>query len=435
MASPVSDAGSAAITAAPAVVPFVAAEEAKGAEPRDALVVDLYRSFADLAPFRAEWDDFMEAIGAEIFLTHDWLATWWKYYGKDRPLLIACMRHRGALIAALPLYLDRISLGAFSLRVIRIVGSIYMPVTLTLPVQRSRLAEALPRLIAVVSDEWRWDLIHLGVLSGKCEVIPQIRDALASCHPLVEEPVIRQTGVQTYFDLEADWDAYVARLNKSKRKRLKNCLKEITKNNYVVSSHLSGAEDFSVHFEAFHRQHQDHWRDRGLPGHFRDWPDAYAFHREVAATSLNRDRLRLLAIHVNGKIAGYEYMYKFAQTYNSFLGSRGPLDEKKGITYGRVAFYQKYILAMRDNVNCIDSMRGHYPHKVELGGHEKPTHDVLVLNRRRHTTAKAKLAMRLFRLIDVLYAKLWRRRIAPRLGVLPGCPPDLWLRTHPLAHR
>ena len=81
-----------------------------------------------------EWDEFIEGIDGEIFLTYDWCRIWWKYYGAGRELRIFVIRRDKAIIGILPVFLERLGFAPLGLRVVRFVGTDHMPVTIMFPV-------------------------------------------------------------------------------------------------------------------------------------------------------------------------------------------------------------------------------------------------------------------------------------------------------------
>jgi len=96
--------------------------------------VEAYRDFEACSGIREEWDFLVEALEGEIFLTYDWCRVWWKYYGKGRKLLILVFRCQGKVVGLLPVFHERIWLGPLSSRVVKIVGTDFTPITVTIPI-------------------------------------------------------------------------------------------------------------------------------------------------------------------------------------------------------------------------------------------------------------------------------------------------------------
>ena len=84
---------------------------------KDNITVEIYHIFDALANMQQEWDDFIESVGGEIFLTYDWCRIWWKYYGHKRDLTIFVFRNGGEICGILPLFREKIWIGPLSIAV------------------------------------------------------------------------------------------------------------------------------------------------------------------------------------------------------------------------------------------------------------------------------------------------------------------------------
>ena len=82
--------------------------------------IEVFQSFDDAKALQKEWDEFIARIDGEIFLTYDWCRIWWKYYGRGRDLKIFVMRQDGAIIAILPVFLEKLGIAPFGLRVVQV---------------------------------------------------------------------------------------------------------------------------------------------------------------------------------------------------------------------------------------------------------------------------------------------------------------------------
>src|SRR5665811_780501 len=96
---------------------------------------------------RDSWDSFMEEMNAEIFLTYDWCQLWWKYYGKDRHLKIYIFHLSDRIIGILPVFMEKIWLGPFNIKIVKIVCTDFMPTTIILPVSHDYLSQVIPAFL------------------------------------------------------------------------------------------------------------------------------------------------------------------------------------------------------------------------------------------------------------------------------------------------
>jgi hypothetical protein len=77
-------------------------------------VITEAEEFQALAPI---WDSLLEACPdqSSMYLTHEWLATWWKHFGEGRRLNLLLFEREGRVIAIVPLARNEYRIGPFKL--------------------------------------------------------------------------------------------------------------------------------------------------------------------------------------------------------------------------------------------------------------------------------------------------------------------------------
>ena len=146
-----------------------------------------------------EWDEFIEGIDGEIFLTYDWCRIWWKYYGAGRELRIFVFRRDKAIIGILPVFLDRLGIAPLGLRVVRLVGTDHMPVTIMFPVDVKYIGVVLSRFIDELNRIYRWDLLYIGALCGRFDSMDSFIAAFNGMWANGYILDVKTADVQTYF--------------------------------------------------------------------------------------------------------------------------------------------------------------------------------------------------------------------------------------------
>lgn len=397
------------------------------------ILVERFHDFDALEPLQNEWDKFMESIHGEIFLTFDWCRTWWKYYGDKRKLAVFVFRDETGLCAIMPLFCERLSAGPLSVDAVRMVGTDFMPVSMALPVRDGCVHDVIDTLIGEINAVWRWDILHLGALSGGYAALPSLVHAFQS--RLGDDYLcqLKEADVQTYFPVAGDWDKQLASLSSKQRANIRRAFRETDRQGVRIGSRLASGDTLSAMFDGFVAMHQKHWRGMGNAGHFGAWPSAEEFHREIAGIQLGRDRLRLIEIDFDGLPAGYEYIYRFDDSYCWFLNARSEFRDNKRIDFKWISYRIRMECALNDGVKTIDGLRGFYDYKILLGGEVLPTHHLYVYSRRFPSIVTLTLFRMLATLIDIVYHKIWRRRVVPRLGCRVGSFWKFWIRSHTLS--
>lgn len=406
-------------------------ENASIAHDTNNIHVRIYDSFDDLDSLQQEWDQYMESISSEIFLSFDWCCLWWKYYGKGRELKIFIFKQKDQIIGILPLFRETFGQWPIYLNVIKIVGTDFMPITINIPLKREYLEDIIHSLISNLNQIGSWDIIYLGALCGKCELVEDLEKTFKENLPASYNISIKTTDVQTYFKIADNLDAQLATFNKAKRKQMRHFYKQPINGNIVsFDSRYADENNFESFFTAFVRMHQKKWQEDGQAGHFGDWPESYNFHHEIALKQIKHDRLRLLQIKINNEDIGYQYSYKFGDAYYLYLNARKEISQLGQINSHILLLCEDAKKAMTENVRFFDAMRGKYDYKLQAGGYLLPIRDLYIYSAQSFNFIRVSSFKLFFKLLDILYFKIWRRRLAPRLRMRPKTLLNIWIRTH-----
>ena len=389
-----------------------------------------FTTFEEVESIRLEWDRFVEAQTADIFLTYDWCRIWWKYYGNKREPVIFILRSDGNICGILPMFVEQIRVGPIFMKIMKLMCSDYSPVTIPIAIEREHIKTGFTLILKEIMKTKAFDLIYFGALSGRYQDTNILVEAINN--ELGNEWVVevKELDVQTYFSVENCWEKQMERMSQSHRRNTRRVYKEIRDRGMSLTTDFATRETLPSMFEGFIRMHQEHWQKLGKPGHFAQWPFAYDFHKEVAGALVDMDRLRLAEIKLDNRTIGYEYMYKLGNTYCWFLPARAELDKNTKIDFLRLSFGEKVKKAVTDGVTCIDAMRGQYQYKNMMGAESLPVYGVYAFPTNTACVLKVNIFRWFIRLMHILYSKIWLRRVAPRIGFIPGQYNDLWVRSH-----
>jgi CelD/BcsL family acetyltransferase involved in cellulose biosynthesis len=394
--------------------------------------VEIYHNFEELDSIKKEWDEFIESIGSEIFLTFDWCRIWWKYYGRKRDLKVFLFRQEGRLIGIIPLFCEKLCLGPVCVRAAKIVGSDFTLTQFGIPLDLNYMKAILKRFCEKVL-ELEWDIIHIGPVTALYKHTSDLKNTLAKSFGDSYRVLSEENNVQTCFELGDNWETYLTTLSKRDRGDISRNYRYIGRTiddaSAQVVSRFADASDLEGIFDEFVEMHQKHWIKLGKGGHFGDWPDARNFHLEVAKAQLQKNRLRLLKVMIKDYCLGYEYNYKFGETFFQFLNARSDIEQLKSISVGKIVFGELVKRALDEKVRYIDSMRGKYEYKLRLGGKLFPIRSLNIIPRNAVTMVRIKIFRILARLLNLCYYRIWFCRLAPRLHFKRKALRKIWIRT------
>jgi CelD/BcsL family acetyltransferase involved in cellulose biosynthesis len=403
--------------------------------PSSGYPIELYvfDSFEAIETIQCEWDNFIESIRGEIFLTFDWCKLWWKYYGKGRHLKIFIFRLNGQIVGMLPVFMENIWVGPLRTQVVKIVGTDFTPITIILPINNDYLELVIPAFLNRISALWSWDALQIGSLSGAYQQLDRLSETISNTLGCSYKVECKETDVQTYFQITTSFEEQLKTLSARQRTKTKRVYKELQDKRITLTSIAADKHNYMSFFCDFVDMHQAHWQRLGIAGHFVDWPHALELHKDIVSAQMKHNRLRILKIMLNDQCIGYEYMYKFSNTYCWFLSARTDLREFPRIDFHRIAFGEKINHAICDKVNLIDALRGHYEYKLIMGGKLKPVHNFIIYPNKGILNFKYQILKKLAWLLDIIYFKIWRRRLVPRLKMRHKPLLNIWIKTRMFA--
>lgn len=390
----------------------------KSESPAKKIRVEEYNDFGTLASMQQEWDDFVELVGSDIFMTYDWCRVWWKYYGKNRDLRVFVFRSNSEIVGIIPLFFEKLLLRPILIRAAKIVGSDFALAQFSLPIHSMYIKRVIQKLFELLS-EGKWDIMHIGPIAGLYKHYDDLKTAFEKSFGYSLIVASENKGVQTFFKLTDTWDEYLATLDRKERSKIRRhyrlAYKAIGEKTTSIVANCATMDNFERIFEGFVQMHHEHWQKLRKLGHFGDWYSARGFHRELAEAQLKRNRLCLIKITLGDLCLGYKYGYIFGDSYFDFLDARSDCQELSNVGLGRIIYSEMIKEAIQEKAKWIDSMRGKYKHKLEMGGQLFPTRNLYVVPKKTVTAVRVRL-FRLFAwLLNFFYYRVWYCKVAPKL--------------------
>jgi len=262
---------------------------------------------------RDEWTELLEAGDSDcLFLTWEWLNTWWKHLAGDRQLSILVVRSSRRLIGLAPFCLRPPSLSR--LRMFPVleflgngcVGSDYLDFI----VRRGFEADAR-RAFATGLTGKRVALYWTQLRRGNCAAAG-VASELGERNWSVSETV---TNTCPFIELAGmTWEAYLATLGAEHRYNFHRKWKRLNRDYSVQFEQVHTEEQRRESMDLLMEQHNMRWRGRGGSDAF-DTPGLVAFHREFSRLALDRGWLRLFVLRLNGQPAACLYGFHYGGTF------------------------------------------------------------------------------------------------------------------------
>jgi len=286
---------------------------AKTMTDRSNLTVEKIDDGPRFAELKLEWANLLESSTSQcLFLTWEWLYTWWKHLAADRRLSILTVRCGSQLAALAP----------FGVRPPSLARRHFFPVQEFLG-----------------SGNAGSDYLDFIVRTG---YEPEARQAFASClageRPMFDWAQLRcggcfAAGVASMLGEEGwrvaetntntcpfillageSWESYLATLGSEHRYNFNRKWKRLNRDYIVEFEQVRTEEECRESIDLIVTLHNMRWRDRGGSDAFHT-RGLVGFHQEFSQVALERGWLRLYVLRLNGKPAAGLYGFLYHRTF------------------------------------------------------------------------------------------------------------------------
>jgi CelD/BcsL family acetyltransferase involved in cellulose biosynthesis len=272
---------------------------------------------SDVETFRSlreTWNNLLRESGDNnIFLTWEWLFTWWQHYGRDKKLRILLIKESDRIIAIAPFMQWKYRKGIFNIDVIENLCSIecdYSGIILTERRQES-VAILLDCLVKITRDcHVIVRMSHIPENSDFISVLREQYPAFSSSFLLIEQPV----SSCPYIMLPANWEDFFSTISKKRRQHLRQATKTLQKDHVVEFKKYDGGDDLREQLQVLFELHQKRWQDKNIISKFIK-PEARDFYLDVSKAFYQNNWLDFSFLNVDGKPVsaawGFNYNNEF----------------------------------------------------------------------------------------------------------------------------
>ena len=288
----------------------------------DNLLVTVIEEPSRLAHLLDEWQELLKDSDAEcLFLTGEWLGTWWEHFGQARTLALVTIRRHSRLLGIAPFFLHAKTFGgvmphrAMDFLATGVVGSDYLDVLIRrgheAEVSRG-LAEYLQRQRPVVT------MSHLNQAAHTAQgLVAELKQAGWT---------VQQTLIETcpYISLRGHtWESYMASLGSSHRYNFHRRLKNLHKQGTVVFELVEKEDQRREAFDMLLSLHNRRWDERGGSEALQT-PQELAFHDGFSRLALERGWLRLFVLRLDGRPLGALYGFRYGRRFYFYQSGFDP---------------------------------------------------------------------------------------------------------------
>jgi CelD/BcsL family acetyltransferase involved in cellulose biosynthesis len=321
------------------------------------------RIITDLQGFEslsATWNSLLSKCQDDnsIFLTYEWLWTWWKHFGEGKKLNILLIEKEDQVIGIMPLMKMVYKIGPIKFHILETIGSTNCNyIWLTGPENRQ---EAITAVLAYLKQE-----LVKNKLALRLTLVPEdsrFLNLLNSQTPLVSEELAIKKRIMTsapYIMLPNTWDEYFRSLSHGMRERLRQASRSLEKSHNVVFKQFT-ADSVEEGLNRFFDLHQSRWQSVNIKGLF-STPKMKDFYRDIASQFMKRSWLNFSCLAVDNEMASGEYGFVYNGKYYALTAARDTSYPKYSVGHLHKMHLIKY--AINGHLQEIDLLKGEEPYK------------------------------------------------------------------------
>lgn len=322
-----------------------------------ALTIATITNAEQLCELEPEWNQLLQSASSNtVFLTWEWIATWWRVYGKSATLNVLVARDGGALVGIAPL--KRITVRLFGQEFDRIEfigsGSDVTPEYLDVIVRRGYEAVVATAFAETLAAEPRPHVLDLRPLRPDSVAVTQLENRLTNGGRSRRVP----DAVCPVLDLPESTEVFLKGRSRNYKKKIgeyqRRCRRELAATVRMSASH----EDVRRDMDTLAMLHRKRWgtKTRSFVS------DEYLqFHQDLAKQALDRGWIRLFSLESRSRTVAMLYCFAYEGHYYYYQGGWDPDFVRNRV--GLVLMHQAIQQAIADGACVFDFLRGEESYK------------------------------------------------------------------------
>jgi len=318
----------------------------------------------DIYSLREKWNCLLKnnVLGNNIFLTWEWLSTWWKHFGEGRKLLILHVEEGNEVLAIAPLMLSKYRLPGFgSIKKVEFLGAQHSDYNNFIFLKKE--VECSNFIIDYLNDNvFDWDWIELKEIPEPAEKTNLLETLFLDIPPKLRLKK-RVCNLCPYISLPSSFNLLMNGLSKNLRQNLNKYLRRISgKHRIEVKKYDEAGFSVAQAMEVFIELHEKRWAFEGSPGAFKSKKDAFrSFHLDVAKCFADKGWLGLYFLTADDEPVSVQYTFEYGQKMYYYLAGLDP--QYLGYSVGNLLIMFLLKRCVEKGFKEYDMMRGDEPYK------------------------------------------------------------------------
>jgi len=296
---------------------------------------------------KGEWNGLLaQSDGSSIFLTYEWLRSWWHAYGNDNKLCTVSARDpEGKLIGIAPLYRHRSRYYKIPAAEVTFIGDKASD-RQTFIVHRDH-PEVYGMLLSEITSGIAYDIVRLEQVPAESPLIAAIKN-LPNCETEIDTTL-------PYVEIGSGWEDFRKSLSSKFKRDLKHKYNVLKKAGPWSVACITDAETISNHLDhlaAIETESRKGQRDYALFADRR----ALALHRKFLALSRPHQWAALFLLTSNDIVISYLLAFNFNNTLCAY--NMGYLPDFYRMSPGKLVLNEAVRYAFDNRLTEFDFLRG-----------------------------------------------------------------------------
>lgn len=316
--------------------------------------VEVVTSIEDLEAISQEWEELVfRTKNPELFLTPQFMTTWWKTEGKDQypnaTLNVLVFRVDQRLVGIAPVFLSSDHL--------YLLGCADLSDYLDVLIDGSYQNQVTDKLVQTL-EETTFSKAKWCSLSKKSEVLTAVLPKLSDQY----KTNVSLQDVCPVIDLPSTWEEYLQLLDRKQRHEVRRKWRKLEQETRLEFEVLTSSTDVSTHTSDFIRLHKASSHKKAA-----FWNQAReTFFYELLKKTTDKNWLRLYFAKVDRKRVASMLVFDFNQSY--YLYNSGFDTNYSSLSVGQVLTSFTIQDAILNQKKRYDFLRGDEVYKFRLGG-------------------------------------------------------------------
>ena len=324
--------------------------------------IDVLRDTRGVDDLRAEWNPLLQASATDsIFLSWEWLSTWWEVLGDGHaPFYVTARGRGGELVGVAPLVIGAgRGLVGRHLRTLMVAGQRAETLSefLDLFVARGREREIVPLLVRPILEHAGrdWDALVFERVVSCSPNLPLVEEELRSAGL---DPTRSPGEASPYLPLPSSWSTLFASMSRNFRSQWSNSMNRLARDGEVRLRVAGRDVPLELAMDRLVELNRARWGATGVS--FRS--DAYVrFHRLLSRRLYERGALLLVLLDVGDTTVAARYDFLWAGKIWCFQGGWLPAYERLHV--GTILTGKVLEWGIENGYREYDFLKGDRPYK------------------------------------------------------------------------